>query len=111
MNKDPTIVALLERLDLSERGWIAVDHWDSDLMAIGIARPNEPRRLIYVSTFGKPNERFYFECEEPEGSDETEFRTGKSSEEATFDELLSAAVQHLDGASDEQAPVPAAGAD
>ena len=97
MNKDPSIVSLLERLDLTKRGWVTVDHWDSDLMAIGIARPNEPRRLIYVSIFDKPDERFYFECEEQAGSDEAEFRTGKSSEDATFDELLSAAVEHLDG--------------
>ncbi len=95
MTKDPSIVHFLKRLNLEERGWTTVDHWDSDLMAIGVTRAEEPRRLVYVSTFDKPDGRFYFECESPVGEDDAEFEVGESSEDASFDEVLSAIERHL----------------
>lgn len=96
MNKDASILSMVDRLDLERRGWVIVDHWDSDQMALGIARTNDLRRLVYVSTFNRPGGQYYFECEEPAGTDETEFRVSTSRGHASFEELLSALEQHLE---------------
>ena len=67
MSKDPSIIELLSRLDLSAQGWVVVDHWSADLSAIGIAARHDLARLVYVSTFSMEPGRFYCECEDPEG--------------------------------------------
>jgi hypothetical protein len=67
MNKDASILDLVARLDLPRRGWIVVDHWDADCMAIGIATPADLRRLVYVSTYDEKPNRYYYECEIPAG--------------------------------------------
>jgi hypothetical protein len=69
--KDPSILALLDRLDLSAHNWLIVDHWDADECAIGIARADQPRRLVYISTFETGPDRYAYDCEEPNGVEET----------------------------------------
>jgi len=93
--KDPAIVELLSQLDLASRGWVVVDHWEGDLSAVGIAHAAEPRRLVYISTFGKAEGRFDYECELPGGSKE-DYEVAAMAEDSTFDELLEAIIRHLD---------------
>ncbi len=94
--KDKTITQLLVALDLERRGWMIVDNWDADLCAVGIARPSEPRRLVYVSTFNQPEGRYYYECDVPSGPLETDFERTDKGDSVTYDELLIVLVRHLD---------------
>jgi hypothetical protein len=75
--KDRSIADLLERLDPGSRGWIVVDHWDDDLCATAIASRGRERRLVYVSTFGKAEGRYYMEFEEPLGPEPEDYNTVK----------------------------------
>jgi hypothetical protein len=96
IQKDTSITDLLAALPMRERGWVPVqpDPWDADLMAIGVARPDAPRRLVYISTFGLPPGRYYFECETPVGPDPTDHVVEEEGE-GDLDRLLSAMIRHL----------------
>ena len=63
LQKDKSIIELVEGLNLDDKGWTVIDHWEADMCAIGIASKSRPNCLVYVSTFGLPAGRFYFECE------------------------------------------------
>jgi hypothetical protein len=83
--------ALAGRLDAHQ--FQIIDHWDADLFAIGIARADEPARLVYVSTYQQPPEHYAFECEEPHR--EQEYGVGKRADKVTFDQLVDVIRRHL----------------
>ncbi len=58
IDKDRSILGLLSRLhtELGAKAFDVVDHWDSDLCAIGLAMPSDHATLIYVSSYGHPME-------------------------------------------------------
>lgn len=93
--KHDTIVTLLDRIGLEERGWVLVDHWEADSFAIGIADRHDTRRLVYVSTFGGNGDRYFYECEEPAGDEETDYRVTARADDVSFAELMAAMEQHL----------------
>ncbi|MFY0530539.1 hypothetical protein ACN28I_47690 [Archangium gephyra] len=95
IQKDKRILALLARLPMNERGWVIVDHWDADLMAVGIAHPSDVRRLVYVSTFKKENGRYDYECEVPTGAGPDHFTTSDRGEDVEEGALLAALERHL----------------
>jgi hypothetical protein len=66
-DKDPTIRYVLARLeaDLGPGAFVIQDHWEQDLMAVGIACPHELGRLAFISTFGCAPERYDIELELP----------------------------------------------
>ena|SRR5947208_15413455 len=66
LEKDPAIVRVLERLreQLGE-AFDTVDHWESDLCAVGIASPRNHGVLVYISTFAEPPDRYHVELELP----------------------------------------------
>jgi len=97
--KESSIKVLVARLDLPTRGWIVVDHWEGDLCAIGIASAREPARLVYVSTFGKHNGVFDYECELPPANSDEIYQVAREATDVTFEELLAVMVSHLDNAS------------
>jgi hypothetical protein len=92
--KDESILALLDRLQLTAKGWVVVDHWEGDLCAVGIAHRDHPRRLVYVSTWNKPAGRYYFERETPTGDEPTDYQSHEI-EDADFGTLVSAMEAHL----------------
>ncbi|MGN6106549.1 MAG: hypothetical protein ACTHU0_15695 [Kofleriaceae bacterium] len=98
--KDATIEALVARLNLPARGWTVVDHWEADRCAIGIASAREPDRLVYVSTFGKRNGLFSYECELPSADPENMYRVAGEGTDVHFEELLEVMISHLGGAGD-----------
>jgi hypothetical protein len=51
--KDPSLLAVLDRLneDLGDEAFAIVDHWDADLCAVGVAKPSDHARLVYISTW------------------------------------------------------------
>lgn len=95
IQKDKRILELLARLPMNERGWVIVDHWDADLMAVGIAHPADVRRLVYVSTFKKENGRYDYECEVPTGPEPGNFTTSECGEDVDDGALLAALDRHL----------------
>lgn len=96
MNKDASILDLIARLDLPRRGWIVVDHWEADCMAIGIATPADPRRLVYVSMYDEEPNRYYYECEIPAGSAPNEYVTAERGQSVDFEELERVIHRHLE---------------
>ncbi len=93
--KDESIVTLLEELDLEGRGWVTVDEWDADLCAIGIARRNTRRRLVYVSTHGKLQKRYDYECEMPTGDQPDDYTTVSCGKDVSYAALLKVIEDHL----------------
>jgi hypothetical protein len=80
---------------MSSRDWTTVDHWEGDLCAIGIASKRQPRRLVYVSTYGKERDRYYYECEEPNGIAPEDYETVGQGVDVDFEMLVAAIEKHL----------------
>ena len=97
MDKDPAIHDLLARLPMREQDWSVVqpDPWEADLCAIAISRWDVPRHLVYVSTCESRAGRYYYECEAPIGTDETDYTVVAEGADVSFAELLGAMIRHL----------------
>lgn len=95
-NKDESITKLLARINLAERGWAIVDHWEADECAIGVGRPGTGR-LVYISTFKKEDGLYDYECEAPSSGPDVPFRTVSRATNASVVELLEVLAEHLDG--------------
>lgn len=95
--KAPSIVALLERLDLDSRGWEVLDHWNADECAVGITRAGQRRRLVYVSTYERGPERYYYECEVPVGRGDDQYEVTDRGEDVDFETLVKVLESHLLG--------------
>jgi hypothetical protein len=93
--KDQGILDLLTKLDLSERGWTIADHWEADLCAVGVALADDPRRLVYVSTYDMEPGRFNYECETSDESIPDDYTTTETGENVDFDTLLAVMQRHL----------------
>jgi hypothetical protein len=67
LQKHHTITRLLPRLRkrLGADAFDVVDHWDADLRAVGLARPDDHAVLVYVCTHGLPNGRYFASLELP----------------------------------------------
>jgi len=78
---------------LNAREFQIVDHWDGDLLAIGIADTADEDRLVYVSTFRQPPDRYWYECEEPQGEDE--YAVPERMDAASLDQVVDAIRRHL----------------
>jgi hypothetical protein len=50
---------------LGESTFDVVDRWDGDLFAIGIARPDNHRVLVYISTYDQPLGTYFVSLELP----------------------------------------------
>lgn len=94
--KDTSILAMLDRLDLAVHGWVIVDNWDGDECAVGIAKGGCLRRLVYVSTFETGPDQYDYECEEPVGEDETDYRVVDRGTASSLEDLRSILRRHLD---------------
>jgi len=97
LNKHESICHLVHELNLRSRGWTILDYWEADLCAIGIASLSSNRRLAYVSTFGKPEGRFDYQCELlPEGVEcDTDYDIVDEGVDVGFVDLLKAMERHL----------------
>lgn len=72
LKKDASILELISFLGLDQRQWEIRDYWDDDLFAIGIGAKADRTRLVYVCTFGRSSEGYYYECEVARGEDDYE---------------------------------------
>jgi hypothetical protein len=95
MNKDENIKLILALAQSEDPNWIVLDYWDSDMSAIGLAASDYPRRLVYISTFGKRPGRFYYECEVPAGPELTDFNVVEKCDDVDAEALLVVLRNHL----------------
>lgn len=67
LDKDPAILSVLDglRARLGHESFDIVDHWESDLCAVGIASRRDHGVLAYLSCFGEPEGRWHVELELP----------------------------------------------
>jgi hypothetical protein len=93
--KDQEILDLLAKLSLSERGWTVADHWEADLCAVGVALAEDPRRLVYISTYDMEPGRYNYECEAPNETIPDDYTTTETGENVDFDTLLAVMQRHL----------------
>jgi hypothetical protein len=96
IDKDPSIIDLLERLDLHKRNWRIQDHWEADLSAIGISNPPSGDSLVYVSTFFLKAGRYHCECEKRSRNSAIGYETVHESRNLTFEELVRILEKYLD---------------
>jgi hypothetical protein len=95
--KDKSITDVVRWLEENLHcGLLVVDHWEGDMSALAVGRPEEPNRLVYLSTCNRPPGRHFVELEiaPPEGSD-LPYSIGARYEDIDRDALLGIARQHL----------------
>lgn len=95
IGKEQAVHQLLAKLPMASRDWIAVDYWDADRCAIGIARKERPRHLVYISTYGKKQFEYDYECEQPIGNATEDYETLERGTDVDFNALLQAIEKHL----------------
>ena len=93
--KDRSIWIFLGQLakDVDSQQYQVVDHWDADLFAVGVAALDEPKRLVYVSTYRQEPGRYVVECEAPD--EQKEYRMAARGEGVAFDEVVAMIRRHL----------------
>ena len=98
LDKDPAIVAALDYLwsRLGPDAFVLVDHWASDLCAVGIASPRNPGVLIYISCYGEALESFRYELElPPPKGDDFPYLVSGTGTALSFDALTEVVATHL----------------
>lgn len=88
-NKDESITRLIEWIIsvFGSHSMEIIDYWEGDLCAIGIRRKGMDSKLLYISTFGKMDSQYDFECEEFHGSNNTDYVVVDKGEDVTKDVL------------------------
>lgn len=97
-DKDPAILAALDRLwsRLGRDTFVLVDHWESDLCAVGIASPRDHRVLIYISCYGEPPGCFAYELElPPPPGDDFPYQVAGTGDGLSLEELAVVVAKHL----------------
>ena len=96
--KDKTIVDVVAQLHLriGKEAFQIVDHWDADCMAVGVARSDDPRTLVYISTFNKPIGRYFVSLESPPAKgDDAPYKDIGHHEDVDIETLVRIVQKHL----------------
>jgi len=97
MEKHPSVVEALAALRARFGDELTVvDHWEGDLMAIGVARADALDCLVYLSTAQRAPGRYYVDLElpAPSGSD-LPYQQGERFADVDFDKLVDIVSRHL----------------
>lgn len=103
LQKDESIIRLLGRLRnrLGADAFDVIDHWEADLCAVGIARPDDHSVLVYICTFGRADEDYFVSLELPPRPNDEQWANhpytpvGEQSVQG-FDELVRIIQRHFD---------------
>lgn len=110
LTKHASVLATLRRLRgrFGSAAFAVVDRWESELRALGVAHPDEPRRLVHFCTHDRPRGRDAVELELPPaaGSDQP-YSSGGWYEDVDFATLAALVAAHLGLADDGRASRPA----
>jgi hypothetical protein len=96
--KDRSIITLVDQLRsrFGSDAFVIHDHWEADLCAIGLAARDEPARLVYISTFGKPEGRYDASLELPPASnDDFPYTPAGDRWDVDFEGLATLLGEHL----------------
>ena len=94
--KHDAVLRMLSRLEhrLGSDAFQIVDHWVSDLDAIGVAHPSNRELLVYIAAYGP--EDFYVELElPPQQGNELPYSVAGQFRSLTFDEVARIVAKHL----------------
>lgn len=96
--KSEALLAVLRRLrsDLGEHAFAIEDHWEGDLHAVGVARPNDRRYLVYITTW-PDDSSLSFQCESPGLTSDAPYEPSAMVGGSTYQQLLTAVRAHLLG--------------
>lgn len=98
LEKDESIIRTLH--SLRERfgdALMVVDHWDADLVAVGVATLASARPLVYFSTWKREPGRYYVDLEWPAAPNSDQpYEQGEKFEDVDFETLISIVARHLD---------------
>lgn len=102
LQKDESILRLLDRLrtSLGAAAFDVVDYWEADSCAVGIARPDKRGVLIYVSTFGEPEDSYFVSFELPPRNGDEQwanhpYTPSGEQQVRSFDELVQVIQRHF----------------
>lgn len=73
---------------------VITDYWDADNMAIGLADKTK-QYTVYISDYGKSENRFFVSLENPTESDELPYSAGEEFDNQTQVEVEDIVVKHL----------------
>jgi hypothetical protein len=95
--KDKSVLDVVSWLEESlSQKLLAIDHWDADMYAIGIARADHPNELVYVSTWNRPPDRYLVEIESaPSAGVDLPYTTVARHDDVDRDDLLRIVREHL----------------
>ncbi len=96
LQKNHAVLDLLSRLAqrLGLGSFQVVDHWESDLNAVGIAHPNNRERLAYIAVYGPDD--LYVELElPPTAGSELPYAVAGEFRSLTFDQAAQIVGKHL----------------
>jgi hypothetical protein len=97
LTKDDRLVAAVLRLcdRWGEHAFDIVDHWEANLHGVGLSRTDDHAVLVYVDNFGKADDTYEVELENPSSGTTFPYVVAGNREAATFDELSSLVGKHL----------------
>ena len=88
-----TVAALRTRLGDE---LMIVDHWEADLTTLGVARSDNPKRVVYFSTWDRSPNRYYVDLQFPPKVDSDHpYEEGERFDDVGFEELVAIAARHL----------------
>jgi len=95
--KDARLVAAVLRLcdRWGERAFDIVDHWEANLHGVGLSRTDNHAVLVYVDNFGKADDTYDVELENPSSGTSFPYVFAGKRSDVTFDELSCLVAKHL----------------
>lgn len=97
--KDKTIQDVVEKLFKlpGSEQFQVIDHWEGDLMAIGICSKKDKDNLVYISTYNKKDGFYDLHLELPslDSSKDIPYVDGGHFKSVNFDRLVEIVKKHL----------------
>ena len=96
-DKDTSIHEVIAKLQnkLGDTAFDIVDHWEADLCAVGIARPDNHAILVYISTRNLPEKGYYASLELPSVEEDFPYQAAGEFDNLDFEGLVSIIKRHL----------------
>jgi hypothetical protein len=95
--KDKSVTDIVHWLEENlHQSLLTVDHWEPDMCAIGIARPDDQSELVYISTWNRSPNRFFVELEtSPSAGSDLPYKIVAQYKDIDRDALLRVVREHL----------------
>jgi hypothetical protein len=96
-DKDTSLQEVVSKLQrkLGTTAFDIVDHWEADLCAVGIARPDNHAVLIYISTCSLPDKGYYASLELPSVTEDFPYQPAGNFDDLDFEGLVNVIKVHL----------------